>query len=255
MAEKLTIVTFLFAAPKKWRQLLYAPYGPVHVNALWRACADNIKIPHRFLAITDKPDGIQCERQQSFPVVRIRKPDGVGQEDGCYQRLRIYDPVVQNEWDSEYILMLDLDAVFLRDCTALIEECMQREFTTLRGSAWKDGTLCSWYNGSFQMVKRGARPQFWTEFDGKKFFKQREAYKMPGGKRPHGTDQAWLSVCAGPGEHSLWTDDGVCQFRSFQKAGIPDNTRLLFFAGREKPWMPSLRKSHPEIAAAWQKYA
>lgn len=254
MAETLAIVTFLFKAPKKWRELLYEPYAPRHVNALWQACKDNIRIPHRFIAITDQAKGIKCERRPSFTQVRVRHPDGKTQEDGCYQRLRLYDPEIQAEIGADHILILDLDTVFMGDCTELIESCMEHDFTALRGSHWPDGSLCSWYNGSFQMCRAGARPQFWHDFDTKRFYMQREEYKMPNGKRPHGTDQAWLSVCAGPGERVLTAEDGVYQYRNIRDE-MPDKARLIFFAGREKPWMLSVVRENLPVAERWLQYA
>lgn len=250
----LAIVTFLFSAPLKWRQLLYEPYSPRHVNALWRACADNIKVPHRFVAYTDKPNGIECERRESFPVVRVRHPDGITQEDGCYQRLRLYDPDIAATLDAEHVLILDLDTVFMQDATDLIEKCMEHDFTALRGSAWPDGSLCSHYNGSFQMHRTGSRPEFWHDLDTKTFYRQRQEYRMPNGKRPHGTDQAWLSVCAGDRENTIWLEDGVCQYRNVRNC-VPDDIKILFFAGREKPWMPGVGERNPRVAQRWQKYA
>lgn len=251
---RLAIATFLFSAPKKWVQLLYEPYSPKHVNALWRACADNIKIPHRFVAFTDHPDDIECERIPSFERVSIRRPDGNAREDGCYQRLRLYDPAEQEKLDADFVLILDLDTVFMGDATAIIEKAMQHDFTALRGSPWPNGHLCSWYNGSFQLCRTGARPKFWHDFNTKTFWRQREKYRMPGGRRPHGTDQAWMTICAGEGENTLWQEDGVCQYRNVRRR-IPDDAKILFFAGRDKPWMSKVAQENPRVAERWQRYA
>lgn len=253
MAKPLAIVTFLFSQPGKWRELRYQPYQPAHVNALWRACADNIRVPHRFVAYTDSPDGIECERRPSFDDIRITRPDGVT-ENGCYQRLRLYDPAVQASLDAEHVLILDLDTVMLNDCTALIEGCMEHDFTVLRGSPWPNGDLCAWYNGSFQMCRAGARPQFWRDFDPMRFWRQREDYRMPGGKRPHGSDQAWLTVRGGPGERTIWTEDGVYQYRNWRQR-LPGDARFVFFAGHDKPWMPKIAAENPTVAARWARYA
>lgn len=250
--HKLAIVTFLYSQPGKWRQLRYEPYSPRHVNALWRACADNIKIPHRFVAYTDSPAGIECERRESFPVVHVKHPAGT--EDGCYQRLRLYDPEVAATLDAEFVLILDLDTVLMGDCTAIIEKAMEHDFTALRGSHWPDGTLCSYYNGSFQMHRAGSRPQFWSDLDTETFYRQRHEYRMPNGKRPHGTDQAWLTICAGDGENTLWTEDGVGQYR-YVRNNITEDMKMLFFAGRDKPWMPGVASRNPKVAQRWQMYA
>lgn len=250
---RLTIATFLFPRPAKWLQLGYEPYAARHVNALWRACADNIRVPHRFVCYSTKPAGIECERREIFPTVRIRRPDGVSFEDGCYTRLRLYDPEIQAELGTEFVLILDLDMVFMQDATALIEGCMEDDFTALEGSKWPDGHPCSWYNGSFQLCRSGARPQFWRDFDTKRFYAQRQAYRMPNGKRPHGTDQAWLSVCAGDGEHTIGPADGVYQFRTVRQA-VPADAVILFFSGKYNPWQDFALNAAPAVAARWARY-
>lgn len=250
---KLTIATFLFSQPKKWRQLGYETYSPRHVNALWRACADNIKIPHRFICYADKPDGIACENRPSFERVRVRKPDGISLEDGCYQRLRLYDPGVQKELGTEFVAILDLDLVFMRDATELFERAFDFDFTVLVGSAYQDGRLCNHYNGSIQICRSGARPQFWRDFDTKKFYWQRQQYKMPGGHRPKGTDQAWLSVCSGNAERTIGPADGCYQYRVLNGT-VPDNAVMLFFSGRNKPWSHVVRQQTPDVAERWSMY-
>lgn len=251
--HELAIVTFLYGRPDKWKQLQYDEYNPTHVNALWRACADNIKVPHRFVAYTDSPAGIECERRPSFPDIRITRPDG-RTENGCYQRLRMYDPEVQASLDADHVLILDLDTVLLNDCTDLIAECMGHDFTALRGSPWPNGHLCAWYNGSFQMCRAGARPQFWHSFDPAKFWLQREQYIMPGGRRPHGSDQAFITVTAGASERTLWAEHGVYQYRNWRQR-LPADARFVFFAGKDKPWSPRIHRENPAVAARWAEYA
>lgn len=250
---ELAIVTFLFAQPGKWKQLRYDEYNFSQVNALWRACADNIRIPHRFVAYTDSPEGVECERRECFPSIHVPHPGG-STENGCYQRLRMYDPEVQASLGADHILILDLDTVLMDDCTDIIRRCMEHDFTALRGSHWPDGSLCSWYNGSFQMCRTGARPQFWNDFEADKFWKQREDYRMPNGRRPHGTDQAWLTVRGGPEENTLWHENGTYQYR-YVKRNVPADAKMIFFAGKEKPWSPGVQMQNPKIARRWRLYA
>lgn len=250
---RLTIATFLFSQPKKWKQLKYENYAPRHVNALWRACAENIKIPHRFIAYTDKPDGILCERRQMFPRVRVEKPDGISVEDGCYSRLRFYDPDVQAELGTEFVAILDLDIVFMQDATDLMERCLEHDFTILEGSKFTDGSICNYYNGSIQICRSGARPQFWREFDPQTFYKQRARYRLPGGRRPLGTDQAWFCVRSGNAEHTIGRADGVYQHRTLDNK-IPENTKILVFSGRDNPWSPAVKDHSPDAYARWKMY-
>jgi hypothetical protein len=103
------------------------------------------------------------------------------------------------------------------------------------------------------LCRTGARPQFWRDFDTKRFWRQREHYKMPNGRRPHGTDQAWLTVCAGQGENTIGRRDGVYQWRTLRGV-VPENAQILFFSGKEKPWSPSVVRNHIRVARRWSTY-
>lgn len=244
---KLTIITFLFTQPRKWAQLRYGKYSSEHVNALWRACRENIGIPHRFLCLTDDAAGVECETREVWPAILV---DG---EDACYRRLHAFDAEWQRSLGTEFILLMDLDAIFLGDATDVITAAMERDFTILRGSAWADGTLCNHYNGSMWLCRAGARPKLWTDFNPATFAAQRNACKMPGGRRPLGSDQAWISVASGGTEATWGPEDGVVQYRTV-RGPMPPSAKILFFAGREKPWSREVKRRNPEIFAAWQKY-
>lgn len=264
MKTRLTIICWLFSQPRKWQQLKFQPYTAAHVNALYRACKENIRVPHRFLCLTDRPKGIECDTAEIWPAIYVQseqdRKNGDPGEDACYRRLHAFDPEWQRALGTEYHLSLDLDTVFLGDATPLIREAKTRDFTILRGSRWEKragrlhGTLCSWYNGSMWMCRAGARPQFWNDFDPATFLARRDAYKMPNGQRPHGSDQAWISVCAGNAEATWGPEHGVIQYRTL-KGPMPENARVLFFAGRQKPWSPDVQAQSPDVYRAWAQYA
>lgn len=246
--KRLTIITFLFSQPRKWRQLRFGLYKPRYVNALWRACEDNIRIPHRFLCITEDPTGIECETAPAWPAIFVRG------EDACYRRLHAFDPEWQASLGTDWILSMDLDAAFLGDMTDSIERAMAAsDFRIMRGSSWPDGTLCAHYNGSIWLCRNGARPHFWRDFDPAIFHSQRETYRMPNGRRPHGSDQAWITVRAGDSESTFGANSGIYQYRNVREA-IPENARLLFFAGIQKPWGREVRSARPDIHEAWARY-
>lgn len=242
----LAIITFKFTQPRKWKQLHFDTYRAEHVNALARACADNIRIDHRFVCFTDDPEGVECETMPAPDAVHVRG------EDACYRRLKMFDPEFQRALNAQHILMLDLDAVFLGEATDITRDAMAEPLTIMCGSRWGDGrpgiggTLCSYYNGSMVLFRAGAHPELWHDFDPNKFYDQREAYRMPNGTRPFGSDQAWYSVKLGPGVNTFGPHTGVVQHRQ----GVPDDARLVFFAGRKKPW-------HMDGAmyGAWARYA
>jgi len=249
---RLAIVTWLFGRqPKKWRQLKYGPFLPEHVNALRRACALNIRVPHRFVALADDPAGIEGEVWRAPPEIVLN-----GHE-ACYRRLKAFDAEFQASLEAEFVLQLDLDIAFAGDATALIEAAMARDFTILEGSRWeRDGTLCSHYNGSIWLCRAGARTRFWSEFiaDLGAAGRRREAFRMPNGKRAHGSDQAWLSALSQ--DEAVWTPEtGVMQYRTLKGKPVPESVRILAFAGPDKPWGPEVMRERPEIAALWRRYA
>lgn len=244
----LTIITFMFAQPRKWRQLRFDTYRAEHVNALARACAANIRIPHRFICLTDDPAGIECETMPVWSAIYV------GEEDACYRRLRAFSAEWQRELGTDFVLCMDLDVAFMGDATDIIHDAMADDFTIVRGSAWSDGTMCNWYNGSMWLCRSGARDDLWSKFDPTTFLAQRAAYKMPNGRRPHGSDQAWITVCQGANERTWGPEHGVVQYRTTRKA-IPANARLVFFAGKDKPWSAAVQRTNPGVHAAWKRYA
>jgi hypothetical protein len=256
MNDTLAIIAWKFPAPSQWRRLRYCDYTAEHVNALWRACADNIKIPHRFVCVTDDPAGVECETLPAPPAIYVNG------EDACYRRLKAFDPEWQAALGADHVLCLDLDAVFVDDITDILTEAMQHDFTILRGSAWPEnhldrkirGSLCNYYNGSMWLCRTGARPQFWRDFDPATFCAQREAYRMPNGRRPLGSDQAWITVRSGDAERAWGPESGIVQYRTIRHA-IPPSVKLIFFAGKHKPWSREVAHSSPAIAALWRRYA
>ena len=249
---KLAVITWLFGRqPRKWRELKYGPFLPEHVNALRRACAEHIRVAHRFVTLADDPAGIEGEVWAAPPEIVVN-----GHE-ACYRRLKAFDSEFQAALGADYVLQLDLDVVFVKDATPAIEAVMPRDFTILEGSRYqRDGTLCCHYNGSIWLCRAGARHRFWAEFDADRAAaaRRRQAFTMPSGRRVLGSDQAWLSVCSA--SEAVWTrESGVMQYRDLKGAPIPETVRILAFAGKEKPWGPEVERDRPEIAALWRRHA
>lgn len=243
----LTIMTFLFEKPRQWQRTGRASYDHRHVNALYRMCLANIRIPFRFVCLTDTPDGIECETRPCLPAIFVNG------EDACYRRLQAFAPEFEAEIGSDFLCWLDLDAVFTRDATAIFQSAMQHDFTTMEGSVWqKDGTACCHYNGSFVLWRAGTHNFLWSDFNPDTFYDQREAYKMPNGRRPLGSDQAWFSVRLGPDANKIGVADGVAQQRAVKTS---DDPAIYFFAGRNDPWSREVQVERPDLYALWQCYA
>jgi hypothetical protein len=248
-ALPLTIFTFLHAQPERWKALRYSEYTAEHVNALYRALKENLKIPHRFVCITDNPKGIMCE------TIRCWSPTVINGHDSCYRRLRMFSPWFQNAVGTEFMALMDLDVVLLGDVTPAFEFAMQHDFAIMRGSKSISGTerQVNWYNGGFWVSRIGAR-DFWRHVQDKpRIEKLQRIFRMPDGQKAIGSDQVLISIISGPDEATIGPEHGVAQFRHW-RGSVARSAKLVFFAGSSKPWSNSTRHTHPQLFEGWQRY-
>jgi len=238
----LAVITFLYRQPNDFILRGRQAYGPEHVNALFRAVSANLSVPFRFVCVAESPDGIECETVPSWP------PITVSGNQGCYRRLKAFDGAFQRSL-GDVILCLDLDTVILRDLTPLITD---DDFRIMRGSSDAGGML-SPYNGSMWLCRAGARERFWTEFTAERAARETAAMIMPNGRPVKGSDQAWIS-CIAKDEATYGAQDGVYQYWSVRGAAMPPNTRIVFFAGRRKPWDGAVKQECQELYMAWKTY-
>lgn len=242
----LAVITFLYAMPPEWQRIGREPYTARHVNALYRAVGANLSVPHRFVCLTDQPEGIACETMPVWPAIKV------GGQESCYRKVRAFDRAFQESLGSQ-ILCLDLDAAVVGNLDPLITD---DEFRIMRGSENRLGQQCSFYNGSMWLCRSGARTKFWEWFDPPVVEQARANLIMPTGKRVEGSDQAWFSCCS-PGEKVYTADEhGVVQYHMVRRGAFPfpKDARIVFFAGQRKPWGRLVKQSHPDLAAAWARY-
>lgn len=242
----LAVITFLYRQPPEWAALGREPYSARHVNALYRAVSANLTIPHRFICFTDQPEGILCETRPVWPAIQV------GGKESCYRKVRAFDRAFQ-ESIGDRVMCFDLDAVILGNIDHLVTE---DDFRIMRGSENRLGQQCSYYNGSFWLCRSGARDHFWRWFDPPVVAAAREALIMPTGRRVEGSDQAWLSCCSATEKVYTAEEHGVVQFHMVRRGAFafPERACLVFFAGVRKPWGAQVRKTHPDLAAAWARY-
>lgn len=193
-------------------------YPVSHVEKLQRGIARHLKQKHRFVCITNRD--VPCERipvedQKLFSV-----------RDGCYVRLRMFDPEWQARHGIERIVCLDLDVVITGRLDPLFDR--PEPFVILKGGHYNP---CP-FNGSVQMITRGARPEIWSRFG----VPEAESAAMIRGKW-RGSDQTWIAHVApdAPG----WTfKDGIY---GFKKPGwpkdnqLPADARIVAFPGSKDP--------------------
>jgi hypothetical protein len=223
----LDVVTF------KWQQPNYrSNFKAEHVNTLQRMVERNLSIPHRFICITDDPEGIEGETMPLWPSPVSGIPSD---RPNCYRRLRLFSKEAQSVF-AETVACIDLDTVITGDLTPLFSR--PEPFVIFNGT-----TKQTPYNGSFWILKTGSRQQVWEQL-------------VP--QAPHltkgivGSDQAWLAYILGPDEATFGKAEGIYSYRidfrlASQKATLPENCRMVSFHGRVDPWSRAALQASPWI--------
>lgn len=197
----------------KWGVKFSADY----VHRLAAGLKRHLAMPFRFECITDNVAGL------NVPTSPIRDPQLCN---GCFARLRLYDPRYQFEMailPGEKILIIDLDVVIVGPIAALFKR--PEPFSILTGIN-RSGKP---YNGGMQLFNAGYRPDIWRDIDA----------EVP---RRFANDEDWLHHKV-PGVTG-WPagQDGVYGFLKpgwppGDNAGenLPADARLVFFVGWRKP--------------------
>lgn len=208
----------------KWNQKNYrTQFTANHVNTLKNMVERNLKIPYRFVCVTDDSNGIECE---TIPL--WESPNIIGIPEGkpnCYRRLKAFSKDAKDIFGTDRILSIDLDTVIVSDITPLVDTT--RDFTI-----WGDTSLTTYYNGSFWLLKCGSRAQVWETIHSESYIETQK-------KRFIGSDQAWISNVLGPKEKKWTCADGVYSFKNHikkqRKVDLPQNARIVFFHGIHDP--------------------
>lgn len=235
----LTVVTFLWKPRPGYR----SKFCTEHVNVLRRMVRRHYQGPHRFVLMTDDPTGITEPDIEIFELWHdfrsVENPSGRGNP-SCYRRLRLFAPE-PGAFLGERFVCLDLDSVLVGDMAPLWDR--DEDFLI-----WKSGTSGNPYNGSMFMLKAGARPQVWTDFD--------PVWSPINTRRSglYGSDQAWIAYCLGDKEETWTAEDGVLSFRlniESRNGRLPDHAKIVFFHGNGDPWDPPIQKRYPWVKKAW----
>lgn len=205
----LTVVTWLWGSK----------YSSQHVDRLRAGVARHLGIAHRFVCITNsgriKGDTFPIEDEGLLTV-----------RDGCYARLRMFDPNWQKRHGIDRLVCLDLDLLVTGKIDPLFAQTAP--FKILRGGHYNP---CP-FNGSVMMIAAGARPEIWSGFTVEKA----EAVAFDGGTW-RGSDQTWIAHMAP--DAAGWTNlDGIYAFRKpgWPKADyLPRDARIVAFPGTRDP--------------------
>lgn len=227
----------------KWKQLNYrSKFIPKRVGTLRNMVARNLSIPHRFLCITDEPEGIDCETIPIWTEPDIVLPQG---RPNCYRRLKLFSKDAQsilNCDEDDYVLSIDLDTVIVSDFTDLIQDVIDRNVDF---KIWGDTAKNTPYNGSFWMLKLNSRNHVWETL-----LKAGErAPILTKDKNYIGSDQGWMAYSMGEKEERWTSKDGIYSFRNeltktLKKDDLPENAKIVFFHGKEDPWNKPIKERY-----------
>lgn len=202
-------------------------YTTEHVNRLHEQVRTHYRTPHRFVALTDDTHGLSLEIcSRSVPVVHanVDNPSGV-KRPRCYRRLWAFSREAKHVL-GDRVLSLDLDMSIIDDITSLVDR--PEPFVI-----WQDPSPRQPYNGGMWLLKSGAHPEVWEDFN--PVLSPAKTQKAGFS----GSDQAWFAYKL-PGK-PMWTkDDGVISYQNdMKKVGLtvpPKNTRIIMYHGKVKPW-------------------
>lgn len=214
-------------------------YTGEHVNVLFDMVRRHYQKPFRFSCVTDDPSGIDG-RVRIIPLwpdhSDMVSPHGM-QNPSCYRRLRLFARDAAEIIGPRFVWM-DLDMVVCRDLAPIFD---RREDVVLwQGSAGRNP-----YNGAMLLLRAGARPKVWEEFDPQRSpIEARRAGFM-------GSDQAWLCHALGPNEARFTMAEGCYSWRlhlRFNRGKLPADARIVNFAGSSgDPWQKPIQSSAPWI--------
>lgn len=210
-----------------------AMYRNFHVNALESMVKKNLTIPHRFVCITDSPEGVNCETYKMWNDDKLRVRVGPNRPN-CYQRLKMFSGDMKKEFGPK-VLSLDLDIVINKNIDHFITD---DPIKTAKGKAAPK-------NGSVLLIQPGVNEKTYSSFNSKESPGIALRWATAAGIQNKGSDQAWISY-----KHyrcPTWEEkDGLYHF-TLLRGDLPDNAAIVCFAGGIKPWMLETWKRYPEL--------
>jgi GT2 family glycosyltransferase len=204
-------------------------YTAEHVNKLFYAVKRNLTIPHRFVCITNEPEGIECE---TIPLWNWGSKFG-----GCYKRLKLFDPNIKSIVGDRFA-MVDLDTVI----TGNLDDLFTKDEDFVIHTYYR-GEYEQVYNGGLWLMTTGSRPQVYNRWKGQESVDL--LAKLKEQKKYIGTDQAWINYVLGNNEARFSTEHGVYEYRKLQKklpmkmkpriSQLPDDAVMVLFSGTRDP--------------------
>jgi hypothetical protein len=211
------------------------PYQPAHVNALRKAVARHLPLPHRFVCVADSTQGFDPDVEvhitppEAAEVGELRSPEG-HKFPSCYRRLYNFSEGARAF--GERLLCTDVDWVPTGDLAPLFART--EDFV-----GWRP--LRTWgkqlrFGGGVYLLTPGTRTHVWSTFKGASSIAEARCAGF------RGSDQAWLSYKLAGREAYYGRDSGIYSIRDLSNGHqpLPPDARMVHFNGSVKPWGSSL---------------
>lgn len=254
----LTICSFFWVDQARQRNVQITPDDV----RIWRNMVErNLSVPHRIVCVTHRPDLIDF--METIPLDMAKHVPGT-----CLVKLMVHRPDIGEVLKADRILLMDIDCVITGSLDPLVDD-MGHDLVLWKNPNHnpdtEDGRRRGFYQGSMQLLRAGARPCLWEDFDPR---------STPSwlNRRFGGAEQAWISERlnldypkAGwqwsSNFEGHWTEaDGIYGagrlFNGKMGKGVttelPENARIVFAPGDRKPGTPEFVKNHPWSVEFWR---
>lgn len=237
MTEPLTFVCW------KWIRPGYRAFLPEYVNILRGMIARHYEPPHRFVCITDDPEGLDGGVEAiPMPVTFGSTANPAGARfPSCYRRLWNFSADAVRVLGPR-IVALDIDVIITGDLRPLFDR--PENFV-----AWTDSRE-SWQHkiaGGLYMLRTGTHTHVWERFDPERSPDEARACGV------NGSDQGWMSYTLYPPQGAWTAADGVYSSKWIKPGRpLPHEVRIVSTPGDLKPWSPELQRQHPWIERHWR---
>lgn len=230
----------------------YPFYNEARISAIAHQINDHVRTPHRIVLLTNRPidvpagvDEIRpCPPEIMYPDTALRSPVN------CTRRLRVFDPQFSEQFGTDWIAPIDIDTLILDDITDIVDRAMLEPggITLTRGRETDIERTLRPYNGAFWIMRVGAHPQVWIDWDATTSPQLMQASGWLG------SDQVWLSIKI-KGAATMGPEHGVYYLGQYEKLTDADTEpRIINFAGRCKPWSKPAMKRCPELYDYYRDY-
>lgn len=214
-----------------------------HVNVLAAGVRRHYDGPHRFICITDDPEGLDPTVEAvPMPVTNFEhliSPNGA-RFPSCYRRLWVFGREAKRVL-GDVILCLDVDAIVLRDLAPLVH----------RGEnfvGWCDERfLANKIAGGCYLLRTGTMTKVWDDFD------PARSPQLAKENGWGGSDQGWMGYRIWPPPGAWKQADGLTKigWTPARAKHPPLGARIVFTSGVNPPWSADTQRRYPWITQHW----